>query len=71
MTRLVDPFYLKDWALLIRCVWQRGADQERCLKELGRRGLWLSADQKAQAGLQESIGDAEAPHDPPADIGPP
>jgi hypothetical protein len=54
MTRLVDPFYLKDWALIIRCIWQRGEDQERCLEELDRWGLWLSDDQKAQAGLPVS-----------------
>lgn len=71
MTRLTDPFYLEDWALIIRCTWQRGEDQERCLKELDRRGLWLSDDQRAQAGLQESIGHPEAPETPGADIGPP
>jgi hypothetical protein len=68
---LTAPERLKDYALIIRCIHQRGDDQERCLKELGRRGLWLSADQKAQAGLQESIGDSKAPHAPAGDIGPP
>lgn len=68
MTALVDPFYLQDWALLIRCIHQRGDDQARCLVELDRRGLWLSPDQRAQAGLQESIGAPEPPNYPSADI---
>ena len=53
MTALVPPGELKDWALLIRCIHQRGADQEACLAELSRRGLWLSPEQKEQAGLVE------------------
>lgn len=40
-----------DWVVIIRCVWCRGADQQEALAELERRRLWLSEDQKAQAGI--------------------
>ena len=56
MKRLVPPQDLRDWELIIRCIHQRGADQERCLEELRRRGLWLSDEQRAQAGLQTREG---------------
>ena len=51
MTRLVPPEKLRSWCLIIRCIHQRGLDQERCLEELRARGLWLSAEQRDQAGL--------------------
>ena len=54
-TVLTTPDKLKSWQLIIRCIHQRGADQEDCLKELAARGLWLSAEQKAQAGLAETL----------------
>jgi hypothetical protein len=50
---LVPADKLKSWQLIIRCIHQRGADQARCLVELGARGLWLNDEQKAQAGLTE------------------
>ncbi|MBB3910142.1 hypothetical protein [Sphingomonas desiccabilis] len=51
MSPLVPPERLKDWQLVLRCIHQRGADQEACLAELRERGLWLSEEQRAQAGL--------------------
>lgn len=51
--RLMRPQFLKAWALIIRCIHQRGDDQEHCLEELDRRGLWLTEEQKVQAGLAE------------------
>lgn len=51
MTKLTPPAQLKGWQLIIRCIHQRGPDQQACLSELAARGLWLSPDQKAQAGL--------------------
>lgn len=48
---LVRPEKLKSWALIIRAIHQRGEDQANALAELDRRGLWLTEEQKVQAGL--------------------
>jgi hypothetical protein len=48
---LVKPRRLASWCLIIRCIHQRGEDQRNCLAELSRRGLWLTEEQKIQAGL--------------------
>lgn len=48
---LVKPRHLASWCLIIRCIHQRGEDQSNCLAELARRGLWLTEEQKIQAGL--------------------
>jgi hypothetical protein len=37
--------------LIILAIWERGEAQQRALKEIDRRGLWLSEEQKIQAGL--------------------
>jgi len=42
---------LTDDAVIIRAVHERGAYQDGALLELERRGLWLTVDQKVQAGL--------------------
>jgi hypothetical protein len=39
------------FAVIIRCIWERGATQREALEELDRRRLWLSGDQKRQAGI--------------------
>lgn len=39
------------WCLIIRATWERGPVQAEALAELKRRGLWLSPEQKVQAGL--------------------
>jgi hypothetical protein len=48
---LVRPEHLQNFALIIRCTHQRGEDQQNCLAELNRRGLWLSDEQKQRAGI--------------------
>lgn len=39
------------FAVIIRAIHTRGAEQKAALRELNRRGLWLSDEQKVQAGL--------------------
>jgi hypothetical protein len=48
---LVHPSKLLAYQVIIRAIHQRGEDQENCLAELARRGLWLTDDQRIQAGL--------------------
>lgn len=42
---------LPSYAVIIRAIWERGHAQADALRELARRGLWLSPDQTKQAGL--------------------
>lgn len=42
------------FAVIIRAIHSRGESQRIALRELSRRGLWLTAEQKWQAGLKES-----------------
>jgi len=44
---------IRNWCVIIRAIWERGAVQAEALEELKRRGLWLSDEQKVQAGLKE------------------
>lgn len=37
--------------VITRAIWERGRTQAAALRELDRRGLWLSDDQRKQAGL--------------------
>lgn len=39
------------YAVILRACWERGEIQREALQELDRRRLWLSEDQKRQAGL--------------------
>lgn len=39
------------YAVIIRCIHERGESQAEALAELDRRRLWLSDEQKIQAGL--------------------
>jgi len=49
-TELVAPDKLESFAVIIRCTWANGDDDQRaCLAELYRRGLWLSDDQTRHA----------------------
>ncbi len=43
---------LPHYAIIIRCIHERGEPQQAALKELYARGLWLSAEQRVQAGLE-------------------
>ena len=50
---------MKDWkgceafVVIIRCIHDRGPAQQAALAELKRRGLWLTAAQREQAGLSQ------------------
>ena len=44
---LHDPAY----QIIIRATWERGERQEIALRHLKERGLWLTEDQKRQAGI--------------------
>lgn len=50
-TRLKPVADLPAWAVIIRCIHTRGEDQQLALAELDRRRLWLSDEQREQAGL--------------------
>lgn len=39
------------YIVIIRCIHDRGETQRLALVELNRRGLWLSDEQRVQAGL--------------------
>jgi len=43
------------YMVIIQAIHERGEVQTAMLAELNRRGLWLSTEQKAQAGLGESV----------------
>jgi len=50
--RLAIAMYrLPSYAVIIRAIHERGDTQRAALVELNARGLWLSAEQRAQAGL--------------------
>ena len=40
------------FVIIIRAIHERGESQQAALAELDHRGLWLSKDQRAQAGLE-------------------
>lgn len=42
---------IPSYAVILRCCWCRGEEQAEALEELDRRRLWLTEDQKVQAGL--------------------
>lgn len=44
---------LRNWQVIIQAIHERGETQRAMLAELNRRGLWLSAEQRAQAGLNK------------------
>ena len=41
------------YAVIIRAIHERGATQDEAVAELYRRGLWLTTDQRRQAGLSD------------------
>lgn len=43
------------WCLIIRAIHERGEVQVIALREIRARGLWLSAEQKMQAGLSREV----------------
>lgn len=42
---------IPSYAVILRATHERGETQREALLELNRRGLWLTADMKRQAGL--------------------
>ena len=51
-TRLFPVALIPNYAVIIRCIHERGATQQEALAELNERGLWLNDEQKRQAGLE-------------------
>jgi hypothetical protein len=51
MRRGPDIRELPGYAVIIRAIHERGHTQGAALKELERRGLWLTDAQRQQAGL--------------------
>jgi hypothetical protein len=49
---------LPDYAVIVRCIYEREKRQLMALAELNRRGLWLSKEQRAQAELKGDSGNA-------------
>lgn len=49
--RLLSVRHIPSYAVILRCIHERGRTQRSALRELDRRGLWLTADQRQQAGL--------------------
>ena len=43
------------FVVIIRCIWERGQNQDDALRELQLRGLWLSPEQRLQAGFFEPV----------------
>lgn len=43
---------MPSYAVIIRAIHERGESQKQALAELDRRGLWLSPEQRRQAGLR-------------------
>ena len=52
---------LPHYAVIIRCIHERGESQRMALAELNRRGLWLSAEQKIQAGYHDGTAARKMP----------
>lgn len=51
ITCAIQFYKLPSFAIIIRCIHERGPTQVIALNELNRRGLWLSPEQRKQAGL--------------------
>jgi hypothetical protein len=56
-SKLTPVREIPSFAVIIRCIWERGYTQAEALEELARRGLWLTEDQRVQAGLAQSLQD--------------
>lgn len=50
LVRMLDK--AQHFVVIINCVHERGDRQTLALAELNARGLWLSDEQKVQAGLE-------------------
>ena len=45
---------LPSYAVLLRAVWERGPTQAEALAEIRRRGIWLTPQQRRDAGLSDA-----------------
>lgn len=61
-TKLTPVAEIPSYAVIIRAIHERGAAQREALVELDRRGLWLDAAQREQAGLVVPGGPLEKAH---------
>jgi hypothetical protein len=51
VTKLKPISEIENSAVLIRAIYEHGPHQLEAVAELNRRGLWLTDEQKRQAGL--------------------
>lgn len=48
-TKLKPVTEIENFAVIIRCIHERGETQEAAFRELNRRGLWLTEEQRRQS----------------------
>jgi len=53
MAKLTPVDKIESFAVIIRAIHERGDVQAEALAELDRRGLWLTTEQRQQAGLSD------------------
>lgn len=53
-TTLTPVAEIPTFACIIRATWERGAAQIDAIREIDRRGCWLSDDQMRQAGITKA-----------------
>lgn len=51
-TKLTPIQNVPAYVVIIRCIHERGENQREALAELDRRRLWLTKEQRVQAGLE-------------------
>lgn len=54
MTKLLPVASIPTYACIIRATWERGEVQREAMREIDRRGCWLSPDQLRQAGVTKA-----------------
>lgn len=53
-TKLTPVAKIPTFACIIRATWERGETQVDAIREIDRRGSWLSSDQLTQAGITKA-----------------
>lgn len=53
-TKLTPVAKIPTFACIIRATWERGPVHFEAMREIDRRGAWLSDDQLAQAGVTKA-----------------
>lgn len=51
---MTDVKKIPAYAVITRALYESGEAQREAIKEMERRGLWLSDDQKKQAGVKNA-----------------